>query len=588
MLPTVTNYANSDGSVSQKNIDYYALRENLAAIIIEASYAHLMGKSFANQLGIESDDKIDGLSKISNVIHNNGALAGIQLAMNVKSKTINKLTILDIEDIQNSFVNAALRAKSSNFDIIEIHCAHGWLLGQFLSSYFNQRSDLFGGTLQNRFRLPLEIIGSIRHKLKDQVLSVRVNASDFVEGGIDLNESLMFAKELKNIGVDLISVSAGIKTFIHVSNAIYPKGFLLDFASQIKANTNLPTIAANRLNDFDIATLAIEQEKTDFVGLARSLIADPKIATKWQNGQLRSVVPCLNCNQECIANIGAQKQMSCLINPNPYSSKVFQQPFMYKRKVMVVGAGIAGLAFSVFAKKKGLNCIVFERQSKIGGQINLAYKPPYKQEFKKIIDYYTYEIQNLNIDVYTNIEVDTELIKSEKPDIVVFATGSSPYIPEFVLNNEYALTADEVLEFGVPFDARCVAVLGGGLVGLETANFLANQGLSVSVFEMEDSLLKNTVEVLRLPILESLHSNIKVFLDHQLVNIENNTAIFQHENTLDKYTFDYLVLALGRRPNVDLINKINFCIDTINIGDCKRPHDVHAAICDAYNAAIML
>ncbi len=588
MLPTVTNYANPDGSINKKNIDYYALRENLAAIIIEATYTHLMGKCFTNQLGIDSDDKIDGLSKISNVIHNSGALAGIQLAMNIKSKTINELTALEIEEIQNSFINAVLRAKSANFDIIEVHCAHGWLLGQFLSRYFNHRNDSFGTTLQNRLKLPLKIIDSIRRELKDQILSVRINASDFVEDGIDLNESLVFARELKNIGIDLINVSAGIKTFVHVSSGIYPKGFLLDFAHQIKSSINLSTIAANRLNDFDVASLAIEQEKTDFVGLARSLIADPKIATKWQNGQLRAVVPCLSCNQACISNIQNQKEMSCVVNPNPYSAKVFQPPFMYKRKVMVVGAGPAGLAFSIFAKKKGLNCVVFEKQSKIGGQINLAFKPPYKQEFKKIINYFEYEIENLNIDVYTNIEVDIDLIKSEKPDILVFATGSSPYVPEFALGNEYVFTSDEVLEFGVPFDVRCVGVLGGGLVGLETANFLANQGLSVSVFEMEDSLLKTTSEVLRTPILNSLHSNIKIRLNHKLVNIENNTAIFQHENKFDKYTFDYLVLALGRKPNVDLINKINFCIDTINIGDCKKPYDAHAAIFDAYNAAMML
>ncbi|WP_291493824.1 FAD-dependent oxidoreductase [Desulfurella sp.] len=590
MLPTVTNYANEDGSVAQQNIDYYALRKNLGAIIVEATYTHILGKSFIKQLGIDSDDKIPGLSKISKVIHENDSLAGIQLAMNVKSKTVNDLTLSEIDDIKDSFIKAASRAKESNFDIIEIHCAHGWLLGQFLSSYFNKRNDLYGPGLQNRMKLPLEIIDTIRQILKNEILSVRINAVDYVENGIELDESIIFAKKLKEIGVDLISVSAGIgaKTFIHVSPGSYPKGFLLDFAHKIKLSTNTTVIAANRLGEFDIANLAIEQYKADFIGLARPLIADPQIINKWENEQFKIVIPCLSCNQGCIANIQAQKQMSCLVNPDPYKAKVFDQPFMYKRKVMVIGAGCAGLAFSIFAHKKGLNCTIFERQPKIGGQLNLAYKPPHKKEFKKLINYFESEVENLKIPVFTGIDVDIDLIKSEKCDILAFATGSSPIIPEFCKNNEFVYSADEILEFGLPFEVSNIGIIGGGLIGLETANFLSNKGLSISVFEMDDVLLKTTADVVKLPILESLDPNIKIYLNHKLVNVESNIVYFQTQNGIKRYTFDYIVLALGRKPNKELIDKIDFCIDTINIGDCKKPGDALSAISDAYDAALRL
>jgi len=590
MLPTVTNYANTDGSISQKNLDYYSLRKNISAIITEAAYTHSLGKSFTHQIGIDSDDKIEGLSRLSQVIHNNKSYAGIQLAMNVKSKTINELTLSEIEDIKDSFIKAAMRSRNANFDIVEVHCAHGWLLGQFLSNYFNHRNDSFGGHLQNRMKLPLEIIKAIRDTVKDQLLSVRINAVDYIENGIEIDEAIVFSHRLKEIGVDLISISAGIgaKTFIHVSPSSYPNGFLLDYAQKIKINTDLPIIAANRLNDFDLASTAVEQSKTDFIGLARSLIADPNIVTKWQNGRFEEVVPCIGCNQACIANIQSQKPMSCLMNPLPYQAHTLNQPFMYKRKIMIIGAGPAGLALAVFAHQRGLNCVIFEKQTKIGGQINLAIKPPHKQEFKKMLNYFEYKIEELKIPLFTNVEANIELIKSEKPDVVAFALGSIPYIPDFALNNEFVLTADEVLEFGIPFDARHICVIGGGLVGLETANLLANKGLRVSVFELQDSLLKNTPDVLKIPILESLHSNIKIFLNHKLINIKDSTVYFQTQNGFSEHSFDYLVLALGRKPNRDLINQVNFCIDTIDIGDCKNPQDAQAAINDAYNAAQML
>ncbi|MGB9755956.1 MAG: FAD-dependent oxidoreductase [Desulfurella sp.] len=590
MLPTVTNYANVDGSVNQKNIDFYSLRQNLAAIIIEAAYTNIIGKSFTNQIGIDSDDKIEGLARLSKTIHNNDSYAGIQLALNVKSKTINELSEAEIEEIKNSFVKAAERAIDANFDIIEIHCAHGWLLGQFLSNYFNKRSDSFGGNLENRMKLPLEIIKLVRDTAKNHLISVRMNACDFVQDGINLDESSVFALNLKEIGIDLLSVSCGIgaKTFTHVSPLSYPKGFLLDFAHEIKLKTKLPVLAANRLNDYELANYAIEFSKADFIGLARSLIADPKIAKKWQIGEFKDVVPCIACNQACIASIQSQKEASCVINPKPYQAKVFQQPFMYKRKIMIIGAGPAGLSFGIFAKQKGLNCIIFEKHATIGGQINLAIKPPHKQEFKKMLNYFEYRTKKLGIPINTKTEVDVDLIKSEKPDVVVFALGSSPYIPEFAANNEFVLNADEVLEFGLPPDTKSVGILGGGLVGLETANFLAEEGISVSVFEMENKVLQNMAEVLRVPVIESLHSNIKIFLNHKLKNIEVNKAIFETKDGVSEKVFDYFVLSLGRTPNIDLISKINFCMDTIEIGDCKKPSDAFAAITDAYNAAQLI
>lgn len=590
MLPTVTNYANVDGSISQKNLDFYSLRQNLAAIIIEAAYTNTLGKSFTNQIGIDSDDKVEGLAKLSKTIHNNNSYAGIQLALNVKSKTINELSTAEIEEIQDSFLKSAKRAIDANFDIIEIHCAHGWLLGQFLSNYFNKRNDSFGGNLQNRMKLPLEIIKLIREIAKNHLISVRINACDFVQGGIDLDESSVFALNLQKIGIDLLSVSCGIgvKTFTHVSPFSYPKGFLLDFAHQIKLKTNLPVLAANRLNDYELTNSAIEHSKADFIGLARSLIADPKIAKKWQSGEFKDVVPCIACNQACIASIQSQKEASCVINPKPYQAKVFQQPFMYKRKIMIIGAGPAGLSFAIFAKQKGLNCIIFEKHPVIGGQINLAIKPPHKQEFKKMLNYFEYSTKKLDIPVYVNTKVDVDLIKSEKPDIVAFALGSSPYIPEFAVNNAFVLNADEVLEYGLPADTKSVGVLGGGLIGLETANFLAYKDIDVEVFEMEDNLLKNTAEVLRIPILDSLHPNIKKSLNHKLINIEINKAVFETKNGIIEKVFDYLVLAMGRKPNTDLINKINFCMDTIEIGDCKKPSDIFFAITDAYNAAQLI
>jgi len=593
MLPTVTNLATENGFVTQKNIDYYKIRaEGPAAIICEASYTHPLGKCFPNQIGIDGDDKIEGLSRVAKVISEH-AIAGIQLALNIKTKTVNELSRDEIFTLRDSFVFAALRAEKAGFELIELHFAHGWLLSQFLSRAFNKRADEYGGNLENRMRLALEIVEMVKDKLNDDIIiSARVNANDYAKlttEDFKLEEAIVFSKMLEKYGIDIINVSAGVgqTTYMHVSPMSMPKATLVNFAQKIKENVGVPVIAADRLNYYDVANDVIKSGKADFIGIARGLIADPHLIEKWQKKRFDDIVPCIACNQACIANIQSKKEVSCLINPCVYDERISKKPKIDK-VVLIVGAGPAGLSCAKYLKMRGMDVILCEKENEIGGQLRLAYIPPNKSEFKKVLEYFEHIIEKLNIDLRLNTEVDEALIKQIKPDIVILAAGSKPIIPEFAKDNPVVTTADEVLKGEIT--GRKIAVLGAGLVGLETAQYLLNMDKEVEVFEMKDSILSEMPAVLRRPFLESLNSDMKIFVGHKVENIKGNTLILKELET-DKVIekeFDTIVLALGRKADKSIRDNIKFDKQIIEIGDYRQVSDAQAAIKNGFEVAIEL
>ena len=594
MLPTVTNFATENGFVTQKNIDYYKIRaKGPAAIICEASYTHLLGKCFPNQVGIDGDDKIEGLSRVAKVISEHG-IAGIQLALNVKTKTVNELSRDEIFVLRDSFVSAALRAKKAGFELIELHFAHGWLLNQFLSRAFNKRVDEYGGNLENRMRLALEIVEMVKDKVNDDmIISARVNANDYAKlttEDFKLEEAIAFSKRLEKYGVDIISVSAGVgqTTYMHVSPMSMPKATLVKFAQKIKENVGIPVIAADRLNYYEIANDVIKSGKADFIGIARGLIADPHLIEKWQEKRFEDVVPCIACNQACIAGIQSQKQLSCLMEPVVYEGPVLHKSEMYKRKILIIGAGPAGLSCAKYLKMRGMDVVLCERENEIGGQLRFAYIPPNKSEFKKVLDYFEYIIKKLNIDLRLNTEVDEALVKQIKPDIVILAAGSKPIVPVFAKNNPVVITADELLKGEAT--GKKVAVLGAGLVGLETAQYLLNMNKEVEVFEMKDSILSDMPAVLRRPFLESLNPDMKIFVDHKVENIKGNTLILKNleTNKVIEKEFDTIILALGRKADKGVRDNIKFDKQIIEIGDYRQVRDAQAAIKDGFEVAMGL
>ncbi|MFK5880594.1 MAG: NAD(P)/FAD-dependent oxidoreductase [Sulfurospirillum sp.] len=590
MLPTVTNFATLDGFVTKKNINYYKIRsKGPAAIICEASYTHPMGKCFPNQMGIDTDDKIEGLSKIVKAISET-TIPGIQLALNVKSKSVNDLSKEEITLIRDSFVKAAIRAKKAGFQLIELHFAHGWLLNQFLSKASNKRTDKYGGNLENRMRLALEITELVRKELKDEILEARVNADDYTKDGFSLEEAIVFSKQLEKLGVDILNVTAGTgpTTYVHISPMSMPKAPLIEYVQKIKEQVDIPVMAANRLNDYEIAENILNQHKADFIGIARGLIGDPHLVEKWEKKDFEDVIPCIACNQACIAGIQSQKQLTCLMNPVVYDEPVLQQPGMYKRKILIIGAGPAGLSCAKYLKMRGMEVVLCEKESEIGGQLCIAHVPPHKAEFQKVIDYYTYIIKKLNIDLRLNTEVDLDYIRQLQSAVVVFALGAEPVVPDFAKNNPFVITSDDVLQSKKTGES--VAILGAGLVGLETAQYLVKQNKNIIVFEMESEILGDMPIVLKKPFLEKLDSRIEIRTNHKVLNIKENTLSLQDTtsgNLLEK-KFDTIVLALGRKPNYNLKNSFNICMDTIDIGDYKQVRDAVIAVKEGFEAAMMI
>ncbi len=590
MLPTVTNFATLDGFVTKKNIDYYKIRsKGPAAIICEASYTHPMGKCFSGQMGIDADDKIEGLSKIVKAISEN-TIPGIQLALNIKSKSVNDLSKEEIILLRDSFVKAAIRAKTAGFKLIELHFAHGWLLNQFLSKTTNKRTDKYGGNLENRMRLALEITEQVRNELKDNIIEARINANDFVKDGFNLKEAIVFSKRLEKAGIDILNVSAGtgLATYIHISPMSIPKAPLIEYVQKIKEQVDIPVMAANRLNDYEIAENILNTHKADFIGIARGLISDPHLIEKWKKKDFEDIIPCIACNQACIAGIQNQKQLSCLMNPVVYNEPVLQQPGMYKRKILIIGAGPAGLSCAKYLKMRGMEVVLCEKEDKIGGQLRMVYKLPHKAEFQKVIDYYAYIIKKLNIDLRLNTEVNLEFIKQLQPAVVVFALGAKPIIPDFAKNNQAVVTSDDILQKKIT--RNNIAILGAGSIGLETAQYLIKQNKNITVFEIKSELLGDMPTVLKKPFLEKIDPRIKIFTNHKAINIKDNILFVKDTitgNIIEK-RFDTIVLSLGRKPDYNLKNSFNICMDTIDIGDYKQVRDAVSAVKEGFEAAMMI
>ncbi|MFV9511786.1 NADH:flavin oxidoreductase [Tepidibacillus sp. LV47] len=274
MLPTVTNLSNS-GFVSDRELEYYNRRsKDVSLVIVEASYVNKFGKFFANQLGIDDDDKVEGLKKLSDLLHKNDAKAGIQLAMHNPKYKPSDFTKGQIQDFVKDFAYAAVRAKNAGFDLIELHYAHGWFVNQFLSPDVNKRKDEYGGRLEGRSKFAVDILKEVKKHVPDLTVICRINASDFTDGGFSIEESIEFAKLLERYGADGLDVSAGVGSTseYHISPMGIKDKPLLEFLKKIKENVNIPVIAANKLGFAGDWEEILNNNIADFVGIARGLI----------------------------------------------------------------------------------------------------------------------------------------------------------------------------------------------------------------------------------------------------------------------------------------------------------------------------
>jgi len=615
VLPPMTvGYGVPEGTVSEKHRDYYEARAQGGAglIITEAAGVHAQRKYGMFPLGLYEDAQIQSWRELAEATHRHGAKLAVQL-MDPGPESIMMLTgiqpagpsrvvgrglfrdvprelsIGEIEAIVDDFAEATRRAKEAGLDAIEIHAAHGYaLVGSFLSPFFNKRTDRYGGSLEGRLRLLLEIIEAIRGRVgKDFPIIVRVSGDERRTGGRTLQETQFIARILVEAGVDALEVSGGTVPTVFwavVAPSGTPLAINADFSQAIKQVVNVPVISVGRINSPRVAEFLLETGKADMVSMGRALHADPELPNKAAAGAFDDIVPCLGCNCGCIGSVVQGRLATCIINPAAGKEKEMAiVPAEHRKKVLVAGGGPAGLEAARVAALRGHEVTLYEKEEKLGGQVNLASVPPFMQEIGQLIKHLSTRVQKAGVQVELGKAVTPELIEELKPDVVVVATGASPLVPEKIpgIDKDKVVTAWEVLAGHEACKARRVLIVGGGLTGCETADFLAlptdNMAAApteVTLLELQEEIALDSMAEPRHLLLERLREKrVHVIVRARVKEILDDGVVFERDGQEETLRgFEYVILAMGVKPVDTLSKQIEGKVPEVYvIGDATQP-----------------
>lgn len=465
-----------------------------------------------------------------------------------------------IEEIVSSYAACARRAREIGLDGAEIHGAHAHEVAQFLSPYYNHRQDAYGGSVERRALLAVQVIEAIKREAgADFPVIFRISAQELVPGGREIEETAALASILERAGADALHVSVGMpasEAYISAPMDV-PDGFNLENAARIRAAVHIPVIAVNRINTPELAEQAVARGDADFVAVGRGMLADPAFVRKMSTGEPLRL--CLGCNQGCRKSI-TKKPIFCAQNPRTGREaqlRIEPDSVLAGKRVLVAGAGVAGLEAAMDLALRGASVEVWEKEKRAGGLVELARIPPHKEAMERMIAYRLAQLERLHVPVYTGREVTPQVAAAIRPDLLVAATGSVPRIPPVEgIGRGRVFTADQVLE--MLRDGRagelgaCCAVLGGGLVGLEVADALCARGIRTDVFEMGDSVGAGLPASRRAFVMERLEAGGCTL--HTGARIEAvyfpHIGYVQAGQTRAAGPYDAVIVALGRQSNV--------------------------------------
>ena len=624
--PMETTLGGEDGSITPELIAYWEERAKggFGTLILENSSVDPAGNVCLHTPGFYSEEQVPNLSLLPEAVHRYGAkivaqichvgrqtLPGVIGQQPVSASPIpcpfdrivpHELTTDEVYEIIAQFANAADIAKKAGFDAVEIHGAHGYLISQFMSTYVNKRTDEFGGTLHNRLRFPVEIIQAVREKVGDDYpLFFRISADERVPGGRTLRESMVVAQILAEEGIDVLDVSAAVSgsmQYISAPGAI-PPGYLLEDAAAIKGVVDIPVIAVGRLNDPELAEFAVSSGMADLVAIGRGSIADPAWPAKVQAGALDEIAPCVACNQGCYKPFpkpGGDGHLkyhtTCMVNPFVCEETTMRiEPAEHPKKVVVAGGGPGGMMAAWVAAARGHDVVLMEKQARLGGQLYHAAIAPFKQDLAKMVYYYSRQCERYGVDVRLGVEATRGSVLAEQPDAVIVATGGEPFIPELDgVDLPNVCTALDVLD-GTVLPGHRVLIVGGGMVGCETADYLGEHLHDVTVVKRTDNFAADVVMQSRPLLMERLaRYGVKMLPWSKVVGIVEDGVMVERENGPEKLGgFDTVVLALRCQPVNALADELAGDVAEIHvIGDAKEPRKAIDATWEAARAALEL
>ncbi|MFX1298520.1 MAG: FAD-dependent oxidoreductase, partial [Promethearchaeota archaeon] len=456
VMPALNLNLANNGFITKELIDFYSERAKGGAgmLIVGGCYVDLYGKGVPMMISIENDEYLPKLTEFAEAIHkaredikvvcqlyHSGAytypqvigkapIAPSAVYSNFSKTTPREMTLEDIKTEQQAFADAAIRAKKAGFDAVEICANAGYLFSQFTSPKTNRRTDEYGGSLENRLRFPIETIELMRSSVGDFVIGYRISGDDFVPESNTYKEKAVIAERLGEF-LDYFNVTGGWhETKTPQTTMDVPEGCYTYLAENVKKKVSIPVFASNRINNPELAEEILMARKADAICMGRSLIADPYLPMKAKKGELRDIMNCIGCNQGCFDAIFKLVPISCLRNARAgREAKTEIKPIKEKKKIMVIGAGPAGLEAARVAGIRGHEVHIFEKDDKIGGLLNIIWIPPGRNEFKRMIENYSYWIQKYGINLHLNQEVTFNRVKEFNPDVVLLTTGSKPIKP---------------------------------------------------------------------------------------------------------------------------------------------------------------
>jgi 2,4-dienoyl-CoA reductase-like NADH-dependent reductase (Old Yellow Enzyme family)/thioredoxin reductase len=615
MSAMATNFPSPEGYVTQRHIDYYVERAKGGAglILVEGAYVDQKGKRLVNQLFTGSEAHEGRMRELVDQVHACGAHIGLQIThggrecsskvtgfpplgpTNLPSvyRGITKeveipeeLTEQEIKEVIDSFVRGAEFAKRAGFDLVEIHGAHGYLLSQFLSPAVNFRKDRYGKGIEGRARIVTELLDRIRTSLKDSLsIIVRFNGDDFIDGGISLSEARILAPLFEKHGADGLHVSGGFHAsvpFYMISPMGLPNNCLVHLAEGVKREVSIPVITVGRIVDPHDAEEILQSGKADLVAFGRSLIADPEFPLKAKEGREDEIRPCIGCNQGCIGAIHKQLPLTCLVNPAAGREREFAiSKAQSIKKIVVVGSGPAGLEAARVAAIRGHKVVLFEKEERLGGKLNVAKIPPTRETIGRMEDYYEHSLARLGVDLRLQREATEEEILSEKPDEVIWAVGGKPLRPNVPgIDHPNVVSAEEVLKGRVEVGLNCI-IVGGGMVGIETAEFLLTKGRDVILVEMMGEVAWDMEPRTRSYLFYRLQEHgLEILVNEKVVEIAPDGVITSKGRRKRKLLgVDHVILAIGSGPDQQLGNQLRDRGVRLHfIGDCKEVRNAMDAV----------
>ncbi|GMQ64208.1 oxidoreductase [Vallitalea maricola] len=601
MSPMGCGLANLDGTPSEEMITFYEARAIGGAGLIIPEITRINdvhGAGLMRQLSVTKDRHIEPLAKLAEAVHKHGSKIFIQLhhpGRETVSKLIGgqpvvapspipckllkqetrALTVDEVKQLIQQFIQGAVRVQKAGCDGVELHAAHGYLLHQFLSPYTNKREDEYGGSFENRLRMITEIIEGIRKECgRDFSIGVRLSVEEFLdktgvtEEYIHIEDGVKIAMALEKASIDFIDCSCGLyETGMTCIEPIsFPQGWRHDMILAVKSHVKIPIIGVSVIREPAVAEKFLEDGVVDFVSMGRTWNADEEWGKKVYEGrekELRKCISCLRCFESLNEYNAAGLPPECALNPR-YARERKYGNLVHDTKghtVIVVGGGPAGMCAAQTLALRGVKVTLIDRQSELGGTINLAKKPPFKERMQWISDYYNSEFERLGVEVKLNTEATTDRIMAYKPDAVILATGSVSIVPKKIpgVNGDNVLTVESVLSGKSQLKGKKVAVIGAGLTGLETAEYLCAEGNHVAIIDMLDKPAPNANHTNVADVCGRLaKSDVNYLLGHSLKEIKTDSVVLEELENHKKVTVsvDAIVLCLGFRPDQSLASEL--------------------------------